>query len=647
MNFFLQWLKNEFLYAIVYRRSRNDRFFFGKIFYNNEQDLLLVEYGRSMMRVADYIFKTLADWGVEHVFLVTGGGAMFLNDGLRCEKRITPVCCHHEQGCAIAAEGYVRGGKELAAVSVTSGPGGTNALTGVIGQWLDSIPVIYISGQVKLETTILSCPELKLRQLGDQEINITDIVAPVTKYCAVVTDPLLIRKELEKARHFALSGRPGPVWLDIPLNVQGAQIDEKELEAADVYENGVPAASEEQIAECVRLLKSAKRPLFIAGHGIMLSGAVEEFQALLKKSGLPAVTTFCGITNLDEKNPLYAGRIGTIGQRAGNFVLQNADLVISLGSRNNIRQVSYDWKNFASRAVKIAVDIDVEELKKKLFVPQLAINSDAGVFIRALAGQIIQKGLPDYSEWQEWCAERRKMLPAVTEEQENWTDKVNPYFFMRELSRVLPDECDIVAGNGTACVALFQSCEVKKGSRVFWNSGCASMGYDLPAALGAAVGSGRRTVCLSGDGSFMMNMQEMQTIMRNRLPVKIFLLDNDGYGSIKQTQTNFFGNELIGCDDNSGVSFPDFIKIAEAFGMKTFEITDQKNLQEKISQVMADQEPAFCVVRMPGRFNFSPKLSSKRLPDGTMVSAKLEDMFPFLEREEFDKHMIYDGSEDK
>ncbi|MBR2642102.1 MAG: thiamine pyrophosphate-binding protein [Lentisphaeria bacterium] len=589
------------------------------------------------MRVADYIFKYLADYGVRHVFLVTGGGAMYLNDGLRCEKRITPVCCHHEQGCAIAAEGYVRAGGKLGAVNITSGPGGTNTLTGVIGQWLDSIPVIYISGQVKFETTILSCPDLKLRQLGDQEINITDIVRPVTKYAAVVTDPTSIRYELEKALHHALNGRPGPVWLDVPLNVQGAQIDETALKGFECSCDQKPP-EEKQIDEVLALLKKAKRPLIIAGHGISIAGAADKFRRLLKKNGIPAVTTFCSSELLDNTDPLFAGRIGTLGQRAGNFVLQNADLVLSIGSRNNVRQTSYDWKNYAEKAIKIAVDIDPEELKKKTFVPDLPIRTDAGSFIEALLDS--NEPLPDYSDWADWCRQRRTLLPTVTAEQEAWQDKVNPYFFMRELSRVLPADCNIVAGNGTACVALFQSGETKVGQRIFWNSGCASMGYDVPAALGAAVSSGKMTICLAGDGSFMMNMQELQTIRHHNLPIKIFLLDNDGYGSIKQTQSNFFGKELIGCDGPSGVSFPDFLKLADAFGFTTCEISNQQDLQQQIRDVLAEDSCVFCVVRMPGFLQFSPKLSSKRLPDGTLVSARLEDMFPFLERDEFNKHML-------
>ena len=591
------------------------------------------------MRVADYIFKFLADNGAKHVFLVTGGGAMFLNDGLRCEKRLIPVCCHHEQGCAIAAEGYVRAGRKFGVANITSGPGGTNCLTGVIGQWLDSIPVIYISGQVKFETTIASCPELPLRQLGDQEINIVDIVKPVTKYAAMVTNPQDIKIELEKALFHALSGRPGPVWLDIPLNVQGALIEEDKLPSFEYHPYIPPAPAKEETDKFLELLHNAKRPLFIAGHGIILSGAEEKFRKLMHKLNIPAVTTFCSTELLDENDPLYAGRIGTIGQRAGNFVLQNADLVISLGSRNNIRQVSYNWENYAENAVKIAVDIDKAELQKKTFVPDLAICADAEKFIDALTAAVDQASLPDCCKWREWCQERRRVLPPVTVEQEEWQNKVNPYYFMRELTVAADKNTDIVAGNGTACVALFQSGQVKTGQRIFWNSGCASMGYDIPAALGAAISSGRKTICLAGDGSFMMNMQELQTIIHHKLPVKIFLLDNDGYGSIKQTQKNFFGEDLIGCDAPSGVSFPDFIKLADAFGCMTFEISEQENLQDRLKEVLDTPGVVFCVVRMPSFLIFTPKLSSKKLPDGTMISARLEDMYPFLDRGEFESHM--------
>ena len=592
------------------------------------------------MRCADWIFKTLADRGAKHVFLVTGGGAMFLNDALRCERRLVPVCCHHEQGAAIAAEGYARVTGKPGIVSVTTGPGGTNALTGVIGAWLDSVPVVFISGQVKKITTIRSCPELKLRQLGDQEINIVDIVRPVTKYAKFVDDPKSIRRELETALWHAVHGRPGPVWLDVPIDVQSAEVAEADLESFVPPEEPEYAPSADEIGRCAVMLRQAKRPVVIAGNGIRLAGAKQDFLDFIEKRGIPAVGTFNGMDMLDDDHPLNAGRIGTIGQRAGNFVLQNADLILSLGSRNNIRQVSYNWENFGCRAAKIAVDIDPAELGKRLFVPDLAIAADAKKFISALDAELDKAPLPDWKNWREWCAERRQQLPALTDEHRNWKDGVNPYFFMHEICRAAPEGANIVAGNGTACVALFQTACVSGGKRIFWNSGCASMGYDLPAALGAAAANGRTTVALAGDGSIMMNLQELQTIVRNQLPVKVFVLDNDGYSSIKQTQRNFFGPELIGCDDPSGVSFPDFAAVGAAFGLGTGRLTSQENLAEELRAILAEPGPSLTVVKLPADLGFAPKLSSRKLEDGTLVSATLEDMFPFLDREEFARHMI-------
>ena len=594
------------------------------------------------MRVADYIYKWLADHGARHVFLVTGGGAMYLDDAIRCEKRLHPVCCHHEQACAIGAEGYVRAGGGIGVVTVTSGPGGTNTMTGVIGQWLDSVPVIYLSGQVKFETTIRSCPELNLRQLGDQEINIVDIVRPVTKYSAMVTEPDKIREELEKAFFYAFDGRPGPVWLDIPLNVQGALIEEEELPGFSAPPKTTAAPAEEAMDRVMRLLLQSKRPVIISGAGIRRAGVADTFLRVVSHLHVPVVTTFNGFDLVPEDHPQFAGRIGTLGQRAGNFVLQNADLILSIGSRNNIRQVSYDWAVYGRNAVKIAVDIDPAELGKKTFVPDLPICADAGKFLAAFEKRLSsEKALPEWTGWNRWCRERRKKYPAHTPEQQNWPDRINPYHFMYELTQSVPPETTIVAGNGTACVALFQAGVVKSGQCQFWNSGCASMGYDLPAAVGAGIaGDGRLTVCLAGDGSIMMNLQELQTVIQQRLPLKIFVLDNNGYSSIKQTQSNFFGPELIGCDAKSGVSFPDFRKVGDAFGFRTFELIDHQGLAEKIEQILTTPGPVLCVVRLPDHFQFSPKLSSKKLPDGRMVSSPLEDMFPFLERQEFKSNML-------
>lgn len=590
------------------------------------------------MRVADYIFKTLADKGVSHAFLVVGGGAMQLNDALRLEKRITPVCCHHEQACSIAAEGYYRASGKIPVVSVTTGPGGTNALTGVMGAWLDSIPMIVISGQVKFETTIASCPEIPLRQLGDQEINIIDIVKPITKYAKMVTDPLMIRHELETALHEALTGRPGPVWLDIPLNVQGALIEEDKLFAATVTETSHPTPSAEDLLRFKELLTTAKRPVIIAGHGIRLSDAEREFFAFVEKADIPIVTTFNGFDIVPSDHPLYFGRIGTIGQRRANFVLQNADLIISFGSRNNIRQISYNWENFAKNAKKVVVDIDPAELKKPTVKPDLAICADVKSFISGVMAAL-PDDLPRFKNWIEWCNRIKGKYPPHTTDQMTCAGGVNPYHMTAALSKLCPADASVAIGNGTVSIAAFQTWEIKRGQKVFCNSGCASMGYDLPASLGAATATGKITVCLAGDGSLMMNLQELATVTYRKLPIKIFLFDNGGYTSIRQTQGNLFSPEFIGCDKGSGVGFPDFARLAEALGFKTSTISTHDEINSVSSRVFETDEPEFIIVKIPSSLGFSPKLSARRLPDGKMVSPSLEDMFPFLDRKEMEENI--------
>lgn len=592
-----------------------------------------------MMRVADYIFKYLADYGIKHVFLVTGGGAMYLNDALNKEKRIKYICTHHEQAAAIAAEGYARTLGDLAVVSVTSGPGGTNALTGVIGQWLDSVPVLYLSGQVKFETTIASCLDIPLRQLGDQEINIVDIVKPVTKYAKMITDPKAIKAELEKAIRIAISGRPGPVWLDIPLNVQGALIEAKDLESDGDVNNSF-AAEDEIVLAVIEELQKAKRPLLIAGHGIRISKAQNEFLELIDLFGIPVVTTFNGFDLIASGSDNFIGRIGTLGSRAGNFALQNADIVICLGTRNNIRQVSYNWSSFVSRAKKIIVDIDDAELHKKTVKGDILIHSDAKVFMTKLLERIPKDFKVDKS-WAEWCQTRKRRYPVVLDEYKKPSEHfVHPYYFMEELTSVLDNNAIVVAGNGTACVGLFQAGIVKSGQRIFWNSGCAAMGYDLPASIGAALAGDRDVVCLAGDGSIQMNLQELQTVKHYNLPIKIFVLNNHGYHSIKMTQTCFFDGDFIGCNKDSGVSFPDNSKLADLYGLEYFRIDSTLRMNKTISDVLSNAKAALCEVVLSNDYVFAPKLSSRKEPDGRIVSNPLEDLSPLLSRDEFRANMI-------
>lgn len=590
------------------------------------------------MRVADFVFKFLADRGARHVFMVTGGGAMFLNDAVRCEKRLTPIFNQHEQASAIAAEGYVRAGNGMGVVSVTTGPGGTNTLTGVIGQWLDSIPVIYISGQVKFSTTILSCPGLGLRQLGDQEINIIDIVRPVVKYVAAVLDPQEIKRELEKALQIAYSGRQGPVWLDIPINVQNSMINETDMLPSETFVGSPPGPSTAEINKVLSLLHAAKRPAIIAGHGIRLAGAQHAFLGLAEKLGIPVLTTFNGFDLIPSEHPLFAGRIGTLGNRCGNFVLQSADLLLSIGSRNNVRQVSYNWENFGKQARKIIVDIDSAELQKPTLTPDLAIRSDAAAFIDALGNTLAVSSCSIDAKWRSWCQERKRQFPLLPQPQKELEGTVDAYCFMDALTDLTPVDVVTVAGNGTACVALFQSGRVKPGQRIFWNSGCASMGYDLPAALGAAA-SGRKTVCIAGDGSIQMNVAELQTVLNHRLPVKIFMLENNGYASIRQTQNAFFGGGRIGCDTSSGLALPDMLKLAHAYGYRTVKIAGLADMRTTIETVLAGDDPAFCIVRL-GENEFAPKLSSRVHADGSIASSSLEDMAPFLDEKTVRNNMI-------
>jgi acetolactate synthase I/II/III large subunit len=590
-----------------------------------------------MIKVSDYIAKRLKEiYKVKHFFMVSGGGAMHLNDSLG--RSIPYTANHHEQACAIAAEGYSRVKQELTVVNVTTGPGGLNCLNGVFGQWTDSVPVLYISGQVKFTTTLAACPEIPLRQLGDQEVDIVRIVTPLTKYACLVTEPNTIKYHLDKAIYEASFGRFGPVWLDIPMNVQGAMIDEANLVDFIPPEK---AKYELKINEVLEKLNAAQRPLIIAGHGIRLAQQESTFYKLLEKCKIPVVTTFNGFDILENTHRNYIGRIGTIGQRAGNFALQNADLILCLGTRNNIRQASYNYENFAKKAFKIVVDIDKAELDKPTVVPDLKIQADLKEFLPQLLDAF---GKIDRLDWLDWCKERKEKYSFEnTPEYQQISEQINPYYFVHSLTQLMTPKDLMVAANGSACVCLFQAGVVKKGQRIFWNSGDASMGYDLPAAIGACIhNNSRSTICLSGDGSIMMNLQELETIKHNKLPIKIFVIANEGYASIKQTQKNFFNGHMTGSGEDSGVSVPDFVEIGKAFGIKSVRISNPLNLKEQIQEVLNHHSPVVCEVVTLSEYSFTPKLSARKLEDGTMVSPSLEDMFPFLDRKEFEESIIND-----
>ena len=595
-----------------------------------------------MIRVADYIAQTLVKHGVRHVFMVTGGGAMHLNDAFGRCAGISYVCCHHEQACAMAAESYFRVSGRLAAVNLTTGPGSTNALTGVYGAYVDSMAMIVVSGQSKWETLVRSTG-LPLRQLGDQEVDIIRMVQGVTKYAVLIQDPLTIRYHLERALHLAVSGRPGPVWLDVPINVQGTKIDPAALRGYDPAEDEIVYETADLTAEVhavVTRMRAAARPVIYAGTGIRLAGQYERFLTLAGRLGVPVATAWNSNDLLSDHHPAYAGRPGSIGNRAGNFAVQNADFLLILGSRLNVRQVSYNWENFARGAFKVMVDVDAAELKKPTLKIDQPIHANLDEFLPALEAATAD-WTPCHAAWLVWCRERVIRYPVVLPEYWSLAEKVNPYCFMDRLFAQLKENELVACGDGTACVTASQAATIRSGQRLFHNSGCASMGYDLPAAIGVAIACpGRRVICLAGDGSIMMNLQELQTIAGRHLPVKLFILNNSGYHSIRQTQQNFFADNIVGCGTDSGLSFPDFGKVAAAFGLPFRRCARHADLEAAIAATLAGPEAAVCEIMLDLAQSFAPKLSSRKLDDGRMVTAPLEDMAPFLSREELQANML-------
>lgn len=589
-----------------------------------------------MKKLSDYVVQTLADWGVRHIFMMTGGGAMHLNDSIGGEHRIHYICVHHEQVAGMAAEGYARITNRPGVLNVTTGPGGINALNGVFGAWTDSIPLLVLSGQVKRETCMATAGARSLRQLGDQEVDIVSMVKGITKYSVLVENPADIRYHLEKAWHLAQTGRPGPCWLDIPIDVQSAQIDPSALHGYDPAEDDVAwdlEAIRQQCATVARRIAQASRPVLMAGTGVRLSGSLDEFEALIRKLRIPVTTAWTHdlITSDDE---LYCGRPGTIGDRAGNFTVQNSDLVLVLGSRLNIRQVSYNWKAFAHGAFKIQVDVDPAELDKPLVKPDLGIACDLRIFLPELRRALAAQGYaPHHTEWLQWCRTRVARYPVVQERQRQSRGKLNPYHFMEMLSAMLQEGDAVVCGNASACILPYQVMQIKRGQRLISNSGSASMGYDLPAAIGVAVArEGRRVICLAGDGSLQLNIQDLQTVVHHRLPVKLFVLNNGGYLSIRSTQTNFFGR-VMGESGASGVSFPDYVKVGNAYGIPSLRVASADQM-EQVRQALEADGPVLIDVMLDPRQEFEPRSRSKVLPDGKIVSPALEDMYPFLPADE-------------
>ena len=591
------------------------------------------------MRVADYIWKTLADKGVRHVFLVTGGGAMHLNDALGLERRIKYVCNLHEQACAMAAEGYARASGTPGVINVTTGPGGTNALTGVMGAWLDSVPMVIVSGQIKRATLITACPNLKLRQLGDQEYNIVDAVKPMTKFAKTVMSVEEVPQVLEDAWRICQEGRPGPVWIDVPLDIQAAEMVPRakcEVRSAEGRETGDVGREAVQIAEA---LKAAKRPAIIVGSGVHNAHCEELFLKVAESLNIPVLTSISGIDLIPSDHPLFFGRPGILGERPANLIMQNSDLFIVLGTRMGIRICGYAYETVARAAKKVMVDIDPNELEKPTFRPDVKICADAGDFLRALAVELPSLG--PKAEWLDYCRRMKAKYPVILPEHRARTDYVSSYVLPEAIMRHAPDPLTVVTSNGIAYTSTFQAIPIRKGMRMFSNEACASMGYGLPAAIGAAFAdAGRTVVCFEGDGSIQMNIQELQTLLNYKLPVKLFVYNNGGYLSIKTTQRAFFNGRFMGSEAGSGVILPSFEKIAAAYGLPYFRLKNNQVLDAKLPEIFETEGPALVEVMLDPFEKLGPKAASKKLPDGTMVSAPLEDMAPFLPREEFAANML-------
>jgi acetolactate synthase-1/2/3 large subunit len=592
-----------------------------------------------MIRVADYIAKFIYEQGVKDVFMLSGIAILHLADALVCNKKLNIICLHHEQAVSMAVEAYAKTTDNFGVGFFTTGPGGTNAITGLAGAWLDSVPCLYISGQVKRKDAIYKMGIPGLRQVGVQEINIIPIVESITKYSAFVDNPMDIRYHLEKAFYMAKEGRPGPVWLDIPSDVQEALIEPdllKGFKADCTYQE----ISDAQIETIARYILSASRPVILAGHGVRISGAIDSLLKLACKLGIPIVTTYLGIDVIDSASPVYIGRLGIKGDRAGNLAVQNSDLILVIGCSLAIAETSDRYDVFGRDAKIIVVDIDEASHRKNTVSIDHFIKSDAKQFLNKLSISLDHHANM-YGRWLEFCVSLKNRYPVCLPEYEDLEDRINVYYFLDRLSHNLSPDDAVVTDCGSAFFAGSQAIKIKQGMRYITSGGLGTMGYNLPASIGVSVALGkRRVICITGDGSFQLNIQELQSIIHYRLPVKIFILNNEGYLSIRVSQARSFVDRFIGESPASGVSFPDASKIATAYGIKFVRISDNKKLDEALDIVLGYDGPAICEIMTPSDQMIIPTMASEKKEDGTVVSKPMEDMYPFLDRKEFKSIMI-------
>lgn len=588
------------------------------------------------MKIADYIMEYIAGLGIRDVFCVTGGGAMHMNNALGQCTKLTGVFMLHEQGAAIAAEAYARSRDGFGCCLVTSGPGATNALTGLVGAYIDSIPVIFLSGQAKRADLVGS---QGIRQFGIQEVDIISMATPYAKYAVQIKEPEDIKYELQKATAIATNGRPGPVWIDVPLDIQATDVEIDTLKEYDSSQLPSYDVEESDVLETIRLLNDSKKPVIMLGHGIRLSHSIELAREIYNQLGIPVLTSWNGVDLIEEEHPLYYGRPGMVGQRAANLIQQSADFVLTIGTRLNLLNTGYNYESFLSRAVHVMVDIDENEMNKKSIHPQLKIVADAGAFLSCLKTNMNLVASIDRHEWIEKCDYLSQKYPVRIKEQEPRKGYISTYDLVKEVSDRL-DHKDIYqfTSSGTSVDIAMKVFQIKWGQRAFLTKGLASMGYDIPASVGSCIGSGlKRVACITGDGSFAMNMQELEVIKRNHLPIKLFVVDNSGYSMIYQSQNNNFKGHLTGCTKENGLTLPDMGKIAEAIGIKAMYVDKNEELSQTVSNALDYDGPVVCVVKTDITQQILPKQVSYMREDGQMASRPLEDMGPLLDRDELER----------
>lgn len=589
------------------------------------------------MKISDLIFDYVASLGVKHVFYLPGGGAMHLDDSLGYNKKLKPICMLHEQACSIAAEAYARISENFGVCVVTSGPGSTNAVTGLVGAWLDGTPVIFISGQAKRADLVNN---QKIRQFGIQEVNIVELVKSVTKYAVQIQDPEMILYELEKATAIAKEGKPGPVWLDVPLDIQASKVDVNKLRHYKTVSLSFEC-KDEDVLKTIKLLNNSKRPLILLGHGIRLANAIPEMQKLIKKLHVPVMTTWNGVDLIEDSNPLFFGRPGAVGHRHANFIQQNADFVLTIGTRLNLLSTGYDFGSFLQKAKHVMVEIDVNEMKKFSVHPYLAIHADAKSFLTKMLESSDKLRKKDRKEWWDYCRAMKKKYPLFIKEQIPAGEGINTYDLVNSITDQMTGK-DIFqfTSSGTGADISMYSFRIKKGQRAFLTKGLASMGFDMSACIGSCLaGKGRRTVCITGDGGFLMNVQELATLKQLNLPIKIFILCNEGYGMIYNSQIGNF-KRLEGCTPNSGLPLPDIKSVVKGFKVKCFDLSDSRKLDKIVEEVLEYDGPAICTVKVYIGQKILPRQTNYMKPDGQMASRPLEDMSPLLDRDEFESNIL-------